>query len=308
MRSPSHPRAAKAMALAVAALQLHLLGIPEASSQPVAREGSGNAELSGGVVISKVWEDYNMSGWGEISSSGRFLSHVDWDTGDLAAYGLATGTSFHLTDKGSWNASSEFPDFSRWSPDSRRVAYAWYDGHEFHDIRVVGLDGSSSCIVYRGNEDVPYIRVFDWSPDGREILAFFYRRERTNQIVAVSVADGSVRVLKELDRRGMGYMPRNGSFSPDGRYITYDAPQREDPCAHDIFSVSADGASDTPLVEHPAHEYVIGWTEDGKHILFASERSGSVKSVLKVYRIIGLEVDTFCESDGVSGHDVSPPG
>ena len=43
-----------------------------------------------------------------ISPDGRFLTYTDWSTGDLALQDLKTGEKRHLTNKGSWEKSSEF--------------------------------------------------------------------------------------------------------------------------------------------------------------------------------------------------------
>ncbi|MGH2620990.1 MAG: TolB family protein, partial [Anaerolineales bacterium] len=94
------------------------------------------------------------------------------------------------------------------------------------------------------------------------------------QIAVVSVADGSVRVLKTLD---WGF-PGKVWFSPDGRYIAYDYPPRQDSDNRDVFLLSAQGGREVPLVEHPADDLLLGWTPDGNHLLFASDRSGSMSA------------------------------
>ena len=121
------------------------------------------------------------------------------------------------------------------------------------------------------NEKGEYLQPAAWSPDGNHILATFARKDRTNQIVLVSVADGSVRVLKTLDWR----WPEM-SFSPDGRTIAYAFPPQEDSPNHDIFLLATDGSREIPLVEHPANDIFPVWAPDGKRIVFASDRTGSM--------------------------------
>ena len=87
----------------------------------------------------------------------------------------------------------------------------------------------------------------------------------------VSVADGSVRVLKKLDK-----LPRRDGlkigdlFSPDGRHVVFDSGQK-DSSKRDIHILSTDGSREAVLVEHPADDFVLGWTPDGKYLIFASE-------------------------------------
>ncbi len=176
-----------------------------------------------------------------------------------------------LTNKGPWDKSNEFALFSRWSPDGKQIVYDWCNENEFADLCIIGLDGSNPRILY-SNEEVVWLQTYDWSPDGRQILARFSRKDETQQIVLVSAADGSVCVLKTLDN----YYPGNMSFSPDGHYIVYAHPQKEDSQDYDIFVMSIDGSREIPLVEHPAHDFVLGLAPDGKNILFASDRTGTL--------------------------------
>jgi len=83
------------------------------------------------------------------------------------------------------------------------------------------------------------------------------------------VADGSIRALKTLEKFS------GTSFSPDGRYIALDAPQAGDPFKRDVFILSTEERHEIPLVVHPAHDRVFGWTPNGKAVLFASDRTGS---------------------------------
>ncbi|MHC4143342.1 MAG: tetratricopeptide repeat protein [Planctomycetota bacterium] len=57
------------------------------------------------------------------SPDGRYLSYINWTTVELAVHDLKTGENRDLTDEGTWNKASEYPDRSIWSPDSRQVAY-----------------------------------------------------------------------------------------------------------------------------------------------------------------------------------------
>ena len=219
--------------------------------------------------IRKVWAGSDVDFMGAISPDGRYLSYVDWDTGDLAIYEIATGKKSRLTtNKGSWD---EFAEYSRWSPDGKQIVYAWYNKNGDIELRIIGLDGSKPRILYSNDEENAWAQTYGWSPDGKHILACFDRKDGQNQMVLVSTADGSVRVLKTLEQ---GW-PNNMNFSPDGRYIVYDFRQKEDPQVHDISLLPTDGSREIPLVEHPADDFVLGWAPDGKNILFASDRRNS---------------------------------
>ena len=222
-----------------------------------------------GMVIRQVWAPA-LGTEGGVSPDGRYLSHVHWDTGNLALRDLNTGESRHLTNKGSWVDSNEFAQASRVSRDGKQVASAWFNG-EFYELLIVGLGWSKPRVLY-ANEEVFYIQPAAWSPDGKHILAFFSKKDRTNQIVLVSSADGSVRVLKTLDWR----YPRNMSLSPDGRYVVYDLRPEENSPRRDIFLLAVDGSREIPLIEYPTDDLSPVWAPDGKSILFGSDRSGAM--------------------------------
>jgi Tol biopolymer transport system component/beta-lactamase regulating signal transducer with metallopeptidase domain len=222
------------------------------------------------ISLRRIWAGSDVDVEGAISPDGRYISYVDWETGDLAVYEIATGNKRRLTNKGSWDESNEFALFSRWSPDGKQIVYDWYNKEYFIDLRIVGLDGSEPRILYR-NKEVTWAQTYDWAPDGKHILACFSKKEKPNEIVLVSVADGSVRILKTLDDNH----PHNMVFSPDGRYIVYDFPQKGSSPESDIFLLLADGSHEIPLVEHPADDRFLDWTPDGKNILFTSDRTGS---------------------------------
>jgi Tol biopolymer transport system component len=229
----------------------------------------GSKEL--GIITRQVWGAPEADSFGTVSPDGRYLSFTDWGTGNLAIRDLETGTNRLLTNKGSWLDSSEYAEYSTLSPDGKQVAYAWWGKNDLYNLRVIGLDGAKPRTLYV-NADVEWIRPATWLPDGKQILATFSKKDGTQQIALVGVADSSVRVLKTLDWR----LPEKMSISPDGRYIAYDLPPNEGSPSRDIFLLSIDGKRESTLIEHPADDRFPVWTPDGKRILFASDRTGSL--------------------------------
>jgi Tol biopolymer transport system component len=233
-----------------------------------------SASAKPSLTVRQVWAGPGVDVGGGISPDGRYLTFVDWETGDLAVRDLATGEKRRLTNKGSWNDSEEFALSSIVSPDGKQIAYAWFNKDEFYDLRVIGSDGSNPRVIYP-SEELEFIRPADWSADGKRILAALFRKDKPLQFGLVSVADGSVRILKTLEARDP-YLSSGPLFSPDGRYVAYSFPPRDDAAEQDISLLTIDGRHEVALVQHPANDYLLGWSPDGKKVLFASDRAGTI--------------------------------
>ena len=50
--------------------------------------------------LRRIWDGFEVDTTGAVSPDGRYLSFVDWKTGDLAVRDLAAGTNRRLTNKG----------------------------------------------------------------------------------------------------------------------------------------------------------------------------------------------------------------
>jgi len=244
-----------------------------AQSRLAALAKPGRAGQEEMPVTRQVWNSPFMSTIeGAPSPDGRFLSFVDWDTGDLAIRDLDTGTNRRLTNKGSWEKSKEFALFSRWSPDGKLLAYDWYNG-EYIELRIIAPDGGSPRVLVDPEPD-RWLNTHDWSPDGKQILVSLGNRDGTSQFVLVSAADGTTRVVKTFQKRD--FSPEVMRFSRDGQYITYDWPQKENSLERDIFLITVDGSREVRLVAHPAQDFLLGWPPESEGLLFASERTGSL--------------------------------
>jgi Tol biopolymer transport system component len=244
---------------------------PEPVSQARARLAALLTDPSG-MTLRRVWT-YNglhVDIDGTVSPDGRYLPFEDDVTGDLVVRDLVTGENRRLTH----NKIPQEPGqvaHEQISPDSTQVAYGWWHKRDGSiDLRLIGLDGSRPRVIFR-NEEVYNIIPEGWSPDGRHILVNLIRKDRTVQIALISVADGSLRVLKSLGPKDRGsYL----FLSPNGRYVAYEFHPKDDSSQEDISVLAVDGSLDIPLVAHPADDNVVGWAPDGKSILFRSDRTG----------------------------------
>ncbi|MDP2996238.1 MAG: tetratricopeptide repeat protein [Bryobacterales bacterium] len=215
---------------------------------------------------------------GAISPDGRYFSFCGWSTGDLAMRDLQTGKDRRLTSEGTegneGSTVSQYGGESTWSSDGKRIAYAWYVASDAVriELRVVGLDGGKPQVLTH-YDGVREIGRFAWSPDGKHIVASVSPRTGPPQIVLISTMDGSTRALTDLKR---DIYPTTMRFSPDGRYIAFDRLPDDTSPERDIVLMSIDTGQETPLIQHPADDYLLGWSRDGKWIIFASDRTGAL--------------------------------
>jgi Tol biopolymer transport system component len=219
--------------------------------------------------VRQVWAGPERDLLGAITRDGRYLTLQDWASQDLAVRDLATGQIRKLTNKDP--KTLEFAMLSVPSPDGKEVAYAWYNKDSFTDLRLVGLDGSNPRVLV-ADPEFQEAYPFDWSPDGKLVLAVSYKKPTGSRIALVSAVDGSVRVLKSFDGGG----PRRVRFSPDGRYIAFDIQQQPGSTKYDVLVLEVNGGRETAVVQHPANDVLFDWTPDGKRLLFASDRSGTM--------------------------------
>ena len=223
------------------------------------------------MVVRRLWGGPDVDLFGRVSPDGRYLSLVDWKTGNLAIREFARGEIRPVTNDGSMSEPYAYTEEgSVISPDGKSLCYDWRDDRADspHELRVVGLRGSKPRTFYR--DDVDALSCAAWSPDSRHVVAIQAKEDKT-QILLVSVTDGSQRILKQWDS---GW-PKFVSLSPDGRHIIYDRPVEAEG-ARDIFVVALNDGRETGLVDHPGDDYVLGWTPNGRHVLFASDRTGTL--------------------------------
>lgn len=233
------------------------------------------ATTAAGVPTARrVWADFPLENtamfFGSPIQDGRSVVFIDWQTGDVAVRDLVAGQTRRVTRKGSWAESTEFGLSPVASRDGRSVAVLWLNKEGVWDLRVLAMDGSTHRVLLRLDEkEWPWIQPVDWSPDGKRILGLLSRNREADRLVVVSVDDGAVKVLNA------SRAPGRAVFSPDGTQIAYDAPARGKTWMRDVFLVAADGSRETPVDVHPSDDMLVGWTPDGRRIVFVSDRTGA---------------------------------
>jgi len=234
----------------------------------------------------------DISMYGGISPNGRYLSYWDWHTDNIALRDLHTGQDRPLINKETQGNEeptvSQYAGASVWSADSKQISYVLYISDsvsERTELRIVSLEGGKSRVITQlagGSQ----MWSLSWSPDGRHLVAIVsQKRNEPDQIVLVSTMNGSVRVLSDLRRQ---IFPTTIRFTSDSHHIIYDCLSDHMSPERDIFVKNIDTGQETPLVQHPADDYLLGYSMDGQWLIFGSDRTGDLS--LWVVSLSGIEI------------------
>lgn len=219
------------------------------------------------LTMHKVFTGINKDFTGSPSPDGRHMSTVDWTTGDLAVKEIPSGKLNRLTDKGSWTESPGYAYTSIWSPNGKKLAYSWMNKERFYELRVIDLKGKNPRILYR-NKEYFLVTPYDWSPDGKHILAGMGKTPRITQLAMISAAEGNARILKQ-GRISSGF------FLPDSETIIYSfIPETPGSRGSDIALLKTKSGEQSILVSHPAHDVPLVWDAKEERLLFVSGRTG----------------------------------
>ncbi len=232
-----------------------------------ALQRSASLRHPAGITLRKVWEGMGSLA-GSPSPDGRYHTFTDWETGDLVLRDLTTGQNRRLTNKGAWEQSEEYAEASVISGDAKLIAYAWFNKEGFYEIRVCGIDGSNSRTVYRDKEFGYWLEPYQWTADGKQILAALMKREpKAGRIALIPGEGGRARILPTRAQ-----VPWYPSLSPDGRFLVYSAGTT---AGAEVFLLSLEGGQESSIVPVPYAGWGPVWTPDGKKILFTSDRTGT---------------------------------
>jgi Tol biopolymer transport system component len=240
----------------------------------------GGAKAASGPRTRLLWDEATNDE-ASASGDGRYLSFVDWATGDVAVKDLVTGEERRVTDKGGAVKAQGTAEWTAMSSDGKRIAFIWDTWDEesvktrdFFQLRVINTDGTGERMLRRA----PDLMAHAWSPDGRWIAGWVSGREepaRKRRLTVWSTDSGEERVLQTSGTQAKGRI----RFSPDGKWLAYDEERTPGgPTAVHVLPV--DGSAQAE-VEVASNARMMAWTPDGRAILFSREREG-VTSLFRV--------------------------
>jgi Tol biopolymer transport system component len=154
-----------------------------------------------------------------------------------------------------------------WSPDSSQLAFnrVTESGEE---LVAIPIRGTHQRALTRLETSVAPI---GWSADGQRV-AVAIERGTSVELAWVTVAAEIQRIttISDAIRNGRSF---SAIVSPDSKYIAFTRFTNDG--SRDIFTIQDDGTGEVAVVVHPADDYPVGYTRDGR-LLFASDRSGTV--------------------------------
>jgi WD40 repeat protein len=175
------------------------------------------------------------------------------------------------------------------SPNGQQLAFGVGDFESLkQSIYVVGVDGSNlhPVLTNEVSRTLPgsltgTTIVETWSPDGKELVFMTGGAPPTGpttpyRLNVLSLKDGAVRVWKDLTPANRLRYPNTLSFSPDGRFLAYDLPDEAGTGVRAVYLLERGSSDSSLLIGGPGSSKVLGWTPDGRELLFASDRRGTV--------------------------------
>jgi Tol biopolymer transport system component len=220
--------------------------------------------------VRRVFDDYGPEWGNALSSDGRYLVYTDWSTGDMAVVDLVKKARRHITTDGGLDKPKKaFGETSAFSADDKRVAYGWQGDDRASELRIINFDGTDRQVLYR-DENAAWIRPHAWTTDSKSILILLMRKDMTSEIAMFSLADNKIKIVRKVVAKDPEM-----ALSPDGKLIAYSMAPERGSAKRDIFIMNTDGSKHEALVSNPADDYLLGWSPDGRWVVFASDRSGA---------------------------------
>jgi Tol biopolymer transport system component len=240
--------------------------VAQARVRLAALAGTGS---TGGLITRRILTD--ASGIGEVlTADGKYIRSIDWETGDVVQFEIASGQTSRIANKGPWSETEKSYEYQAFSRDGKQIVYNSYTKDWVPQLSIRNLDGSGLRTLY--SEKDSYSRPLDWSPDAGSILAL-HQLNKGNELTLISTADGSVRVLRSITSGWALF--QWASFSPDGRFVAFSLVSEGSPPHSDLLLMTTDGRNEVVVAGHPAEDQLLRWTPDGRSLLFLSDRSGT---------------------------------
>jgi Tol biopolymer transport system component len=230
------------------------------------------------IAIRQVWTGNDVDNSGSISADGEYLTFTNWVTGNLEVRNLKTNKNNQVTNYGSWKDSVQYVDKSLISPDGKQIAYLWYKERGdkgIYELRLIKVGNQTPVTLYYCIRNEYIIPEF-WLSNGNKIIVQQYNSSNNVwQLSSVNITNGEFQLLLRKDKVPESSLPLNLSLSTDEKNIAFDFPNSSENGKYDIFLLTVDSKTETPLIKHPANDRLLGWLAGSDILLFTSDRTGT---------------------------------
>ena len=162
-------------------------------------------------------------------------------------------------------------EIARWSPDGRRLLFVSYRNRRRNLYTVDPFADERSVHPVTTDADTVEMNLVGWSPDGSEIVFTSSRGESWN-LFAIPSDGGPAR---QITSRAL--WDHDPDWSPDGKWIAFNAIPRGAHGTADLWLVSSDGGEMRQLTaDQSVADWNPRWSPDGKWLAFTSNRGGGL--------------------------------
>lgn len=225
-----------------------------------------------GITIKQVWTGSGVDNTGKVSLDGKYLSFVDWQTGDVAVRDLVKRENERLTNDGTWEEPYQFADLNIISPDGKQIAFQWYSGKN-SNLKIIDINNKLTKTISTSEDGEIYPAL--WITDTEQLIAQRFNKiedKYNSNLSSINIKTGEIKILRKFERKTF---MSNITLSPDGKYIAFDFLDANMNDRFDINLVSIDGNEELSFIKHPANDRVLGWLPNSNKFIFTSNRTGT---------------------------------
>ncbi len=211
-----------------------------------------------------------MEAWDpDLSRDGKKLAFITERGGKLELWekSLADGQETLLA------ADDSVRFGQRWSPDGTRLGYARISSKGQRQYAWMPAGGGSEEAITSSSSAA--VIDFNWSPDGKWLVS---SRQNPGPNVGLRLLPLAAAPHAETQARPVtsdpGYNLYEPHFSPDARWIAFEAVKTTGPTTSTICVVPVSGGQWIRMTEGKYWNDKPRWSPDGKAIYFVSTRSG----------------------------------
>lgn len=217
------------------------------------------------VKINITLTSDNIYARSEIKSGEKYITQTDLSPDGERLVVTTRGEVFNIpAEKGVTKNITRSPGAhdrnALWSPDGRYIAYI-SDATGETELFMQEIAGNSQPVQLTQNNDT-YIRSFKWSPDSRS-LVYTDRKNRIN-LVEIEGKRKNTLLQDPLSE------PRNVSFSPDSKWLTYSRTSANTFDIVYIYNIAQ--KKEWAVTDKWYESFNPIFSKDGKYLVFCSER------------------------------------